>query len=402
MFDQISFCLFLRQWIFVGVILSLQSVVCSETIGQVANAGDSEVLFPAGLTQNDVLDGWIALLDGESARGWSDGNSKPVEANLSDGQLICDARLSTAMLRTTAQFDDFHLKLEFKTEPGADASVFVRTSPKPKNGRQDCYQIKIANGSTFKEIPQAGVWHVLSVVAAGQRIQLMVDGAEVADSPAAEVGRGYFGLRADAGKAAFRNIIIKPIVDNNLLADKELTRWSTERSEDSSFVVNADGELHVTGGRGQLESKGQFADFILSLQCKTNTAGLNSGIFFRCMPGDFMNGYESQIQNVFEVGDRSKPIDCGTGGIFRRINASRVNADDQAWFAKTIIATGPRIGVWVNGYQVTDWSDTRAAHENPRKGTRLDAGTLMLQGHDPTTNIRFRRIEISPTPERFP
>ncbi len=58
--------------------------------------------------------------------------------------------------------------------------------------------------------------------------------------------------------------------------------------------------LGCTGGKGQIESKGQFADFVLSLQCKTNKAGLNSGLFYRCIPGELMNGYESQIQNQFK------------------------------------------------------------------------------------------------------
>ena len=105
-----------------------------------------------------------------------------------------------------------------------------------------------------------------------------------------------------------------------------------------------------------------------------------------------MNGYESQIQNQFKDGDRTKAVDCGTGGIFRRQNAVRVNANDKEWFSKTIIANGPRIAVWVNGYQVTDWSDNRKPDDNPRRGRRLEAGTIIFQGHDPTTDILLKDI----------
>jgi hypothetical protein len=73
-------------------------------------------------------------------------------------------------------------------------------------------------------------------------------------------------------------------------------------------------------------------------------------------------------------------------------------ADDFDWFTKTIVATGPHFAVWVNGYQVTDWTDERKPDENPRKGLRLKAGTLQLQGHDPTTDLRFRNLRAAETP----
>jgi hypothetical protein len=394
MFDLKSFRWCLKPVLVIWSIITLLSFVHSSVSAQAVNAEKRELLYPAGLTNKEVLEGWIGLFDGESAFGWTEGNSKHWGANLSSGELAADGKLSPPMIRTTAQFDDFHLKMEYKVEADANASVFIRTSPNPRAGRKDCYPIKVSDGTLFKEKPKAGVWHRLSVVAVGQQIQLAVDGVKVLDPPPSDLGRGYIGLRADVGKVSFRNIKLKPIVNKNLLADKELSGWSADRSENSKFEVNVNGELQVTGGRGQLESKDQFADFVLSLQCKTNAVGLNSGIFFRCIPGDFMNGYESQIQNVFEDGDRSKPADCGTGGIFRRVNARRVNADDQAWFAKTIIATGPRVGVWVNGFQVTDWVDRRKPDDNPRRGLRLKAGTIAIQGHDPTTDILFREISV--------
>ncbi len=130
------------------------------------------------------------------------------------------------------------------------------------------------------------------------------------------------------------------------------------------------------------------------MQCRTGAAGLNSGVFFRCIPGELMNGYESQIQNQFVGDDRSKPVDCGTGGIFRRTEARRIVAEDEEWFCKTIIATGPHVSVWVNGYQVTDWSDTRETDPNPRRGLRLEPGTIIFQGHDPTTDILLKDIRI--------
>jgi hypothetical protein len=168
----------------------------------------------------------------------------------------------------------------------------------------------------------------------------------------------------------------------------------------SRFSVTSSGEIQVRGGRGQLETEGQYADFVLQADCMTQGAQLNSGIFFRCIPGQEMMGYECQIHNGYRNHDRTQPVDCGTGGIFRRVNARRVVADDFAWFRKTLIVQGPHVAVWVNGYQVTDWTDTRARDENPRRGLRTAAGSIMLQGHDPTTNLLFRRLEIAEFPAR--
>ena len=54
----------------------------------------------------------------------------------------------------------------------------------------------------------------------------------------------------------------------------------------------------------------------------------------------------------------------------------------------------PHIATWVNGYPVADWTDRRRPNENPRRGLRTKAGTIMIQGHDPTTDLSFRKLRI--------
>ena len=58
------------------------------------------------------------------------------------------------------------------------------------------------------------------------------------------------------------------------------------------------------------------------------------------------------------------------------------------------------MAAWVSGYQVCDWTDKREPHENPRKGLRLEAGTIQIQGHDPTTDLSFRNLRIAELPDR--
>jgi hypothetical protein len=58
------------------------------------------------------------------------------------------------------------------------------------------------------------------------------------------------------------------------------------------------------------------------------------------------------------------------------------------------------MAAWVDGFQVSDWTDDREPHENPRKGLRLEPGTIMIQGHDPTTDLSFRNLRIARLAER--
>jgi hypothetical protein len=50
------------------------------------------------------------------------------------------------------------------------------------------------------------------------------------------------------------------------------------------------------------------------------------------------------------------------------------------------------MAVWVNGYQVSDWTDARPEKESGREGKRLAGGAIAIQGHDATTDFLFRKI----------
>ena len=108
-----------------------------------------------------------------------------------------------------------------------------------------------------------------------------------------------------------------------LFNGKDLSGWKTYPDMASKFTVTEQGAINVKNGSGQLESKSQYADFVLQLECISHAEGLNSGVFFRCIPGEQMNGYECQIHNGFKDGNRAMPVDHGTGGIFRRQPARR-------------------------------------------------------------------------------
>ena len=349
--------------------------------------------------------GWISLFDGETLYGWK--AQTEVDWRVTDGTIKATTGKS-GLLRTTTQFSNYELSVDFKATAETNSGVFLRTSPKPKSAAKACYEINI--DSEKNAFPTGGVvarapianpiksddqWHTMRMTINGDKGEVSLDGQQVNTFTAADLGRGYIGLQFRKGDIQFRNIFLKPLALKPLLLDKTSDNWISDNSGETSFTLDDENILHMKSGPGQLESKQQFADFVLNAKIKTNAEGLNSGIFFRCIPGEKMNGYESQIQNQMVDDDPTKPFDCGTGGIFRRQNARRIVAQDKQWFYKTIVASGSHISVWVNGYQVTDWTDTRKPDDNPRRGLRLSAGTVMLQGHDPTTDVLFGKISAA-------
>ena len=55
--------------------------------------------------------------------------------------------------------------------------------------------------------------------------------------------------------------------------------------------------------------------------------------------------------------------------------------------------------MWVNGYQTADWTDNRKPNRNPRNGRCEKPGAISMQGHDPTTDLSFKNINIAEYPK---
>ncbi|MCA9236084.1 MAG: DUF1080 domain-containing protein [Planctomycetales bacterium] len=385
----------------------------------VARAETTAAEAPQLLAPELIAAGWLQLFDGQTLFGWQP--TGDANWRVEEGAIVVDAG-APGWLMSTVDWADFELHLEFKAPAATNSGVFLRTAVEPTNPTRDCVEVNIAPrdnpfptpslvGREKLAVPgDAAVsgdqWRVLDIKAIGDKIEIRLDGKlakqvlpTVVDRDAQSTPlRGRIGLQFNAGPVAFRHIRLRPLGLEPIFNGKDLAGWNTDLAEQSKFQVTDAGELQILNGRGQLESDASYGDFVLQLECFVNGDALNSGVFFRCIPREFTNGYESQIKNAMVDGDPTRPVDCGTGGIYRRINARRIVAADREWFANTIVATGPHIAVWVNGYPVTAWTDDRPPHDNPRSGLRTAPGTLALQGHDPTTDIRFRQLQIKELP----
>jgi len=364
-------------------------------------------LLASRLSIDQTRAGWVRLFDGHTLFGWQ--AAAPANWRIEQGAITVDSG-EIGLLCTSVPWQDYELRLEIQADAATNSGIFLRTPLKPEDPQTDCYEINVApadnpfpTGSLVKRLrsdsdfkTDAQKWHLYELRLVGDHLTVKIDGQDVLDyTDPHPLAAGRIGLQHNSGRVAFRDIQVRPIGLDPLITN-DLAKWKQYPEMAGKFEITGDGLLRVTDGRGQLESLESYDDFVLIAECKTASEKLNSGIFFRCIPGETMNGYECQISNGMIDNNPLAPADCGTGGIFRRSNARIVAAEDGEWFNLMLVAHQSQFAAWVNGLQVTDWKDTRAPDPNPRQGQRLEAGTLMVQAHDPTTDLLFKQISIVP------
>jgi len=255
---------------------------------------------------------------------------------------------------------------------------------------------------TIANEEREGAWHEVVVRAEGNAVSATIDGTAV-EGLATTNAKGHIGIqyhryhksRGRGPTIEVKEMKLRPLGVAPIFNGENLDGWNIIPDRKSEFTVS-DGQMHIVNGNGQIETDAVYRDFILQLDVISNGDQLNSGVFFRGPKGVFWKGYESQLRNEWQRDDRTKPVDFGTGGIYGVQETRKVIPSDYEWFSKTIVADGPHMAVWINGYQVSDFLDTRAVSpENDGKnGYVPQAGTIHLQGHDPKTNLSFKNIHL--------
>lgn len=372
----------------------------------VVTEASAEQLLSARLPADEAAAGWIRLFDGHTLFGWDIAGS--ANWRVKDGSIVVDQG-EQSLLCTSLPWRDYELVVEFKATGKTNSGVFLRTPLEPQDPAVDCYEVNIAaddhpfpTGSVVNRLKadepenaqEFDQWRTMKIQLQGGHLQITVDGKLVCDyTDESPLPANRIGLQHNSGRIEFRNIRLRPLGLQSLL-DEELSKWTKYPDMPGDFSMTDDRELHVQGGRTQLESKDSYDNFVLLAEYKLAKAEMNSGIFFRCIPGEEMMGYECQLSNEVKDANPLTPADCGTGGIFRRQDARVVAGEVDQWATVVLVAHGESIAAWVNGVQVSNWYDDRSPDENPRKGRRLEAGTIMIQGHDPGTDALLKQFSI--------
>ena len=365
------------------------------------------------LTPEEISSGWLLLFDGETSFGWTPrGDAK---WDVKEGTLCYQAGSGPGYLSTTGEFADFQLHAEFWIDDQANSGVFLRCPPTGEITPWNAYEVNIYDAhdkwpsGSINEIAAAsakqatvGRWNTYDLTAEGEHLVVKLNGQTTVDVRDQKNRRGTIALQNLKGDGAvrFRNLKLKPLRLASIFNGRDLSGWNEIPDRKSRFSVTPEGWLNVKNGNGDLQTEGEYGDFILQLDIFSNGTHLNSGVFFRAIKGQFWSGYEAQIRNQWQENDRAQPVDFGTGGIYNRQPARRVVSTDREWFTMTILAHGPHLATWVNGLPIADFTDTRPPRESARQGYRAKAGVLSLQGHDPTTDLSFRRVNIVELPPR--
>lgn len=344
------------------------------------------------LTPKEIEAGWIQLFDGATTFGWkADG-----EAKVEDGAVSLGGEKGATLTNTT-EFGDFELKFEAKG--GKDAAILLDKMPHELGENKDWtpYTITVTSKDGSHKV---------------QITQGKDASADTHTMTHPGLSRMKIGFQTAAGAAlSLRNICLKPLGTQSLFNGKDLAGWKPIADKPSKFTVTDKGELNIKNGPGEIQTEGQWADFVFQLDILSSGEHLNSGVFFRALPGEFWQGYEAQIRNEWEgyqkgkprdtaKENRAKPIDFGTGGVYNRQPSRKVVSSDNEWFTMTVVAGGPHIAIWVNGYQTADYVDREKDAPTARKGRFLGKGCISLQGHDPTTDLSFKNIKVAELPEK--
>ncbi len=354
---------------------------------------------PDTLTPQEIAAGWLLLFDrndstpgGDHTFGWK----VQGEAGGINGVLMLGGTRKTTM-QTTTGFGQFEAQLEFQCEESRPGSRLPRLYWQGEDAWVHLpltEHIAVLRINTEKEVCELSL-------NAGETKTLKIDGrpqrGAVAPAPIA------FHVPVDT-RLFLRSLKLRPLGLRSIFNGRDLAGWKeihTARTQ-SKFTVTPQGWLNIHNGPGDLQTQEQWDDFVLQLDVLSNGDHLNSGVFFRCIPGAFWSGYEAQIRNEWKGNDRTQPIDYGTGGIYNRQPARKVVSSDREWFTMTVAAQGKHLAVWVNGYQTADFTDLRPANDNARKGCKTGKGAISLQGHDRTTDLSFRNIRIAPLPRSAP
>jgi len=352
-------------------------------------------VMSAAAAQNVPEGAWINLFDKESLFGWT--AMGDVEWGVAEGSIVAE-KGTNGILASTCQFMDFELSAKIKVGGQGSAGLAVRAALDGHPGETGAASL------LFKGEKDAA-WHEIQIKAVGVNLSATVDGAAV-EGFSATRDRGHIFIEFHRYHGDKRGpsievseVKLRPLQLTPLFNGQNLDGWNIIPDHASVFKV-LDGAINITNGNGQIETAGTYQNFVLQLDIISNGDHLNSGVFFRGPVGVFWKGYESQVRNQWIKEDRGHPVDFGTGGLYGLQEARKVVSTDREWFQKTIVCDGNHMAVWINGYLVSDYFDTRPIQpdNDSKAGFVPGPGTIHLQGHDPTTDLSFKNINIQVYP----
>jgi Domain of Unknown Function (DUF1080) len=185
----------------------------------------------------------------------------------------------------------------------------------------------------------------------------------------------------------------------SLFNGKDFTGWKkSEDNPDTFKVVN--GEIVARGPRCHLFYVGpvndaNFKNFEWKCEIMTKPRS-NSGMYFhtKYQADDWpAKGIEVQVNNTH-------PDPRKTGSLYAIKDVMNNSpAKDNEWFTQHVIVDGRHVTVKVNDKVVNEYEAPESPErDSGQEGHVLSSGTFALQGHDPGSEVHYRKVLVKPLP----
>ncbi|HWG46727.1 MAG TPA: DUF1080 domain-containing protein [Gemmataceae bacterium] len=182
--------------------------------------------------------------------------------------------------------------------------------------------------------------------------------------------------------------------DGKVVAYNGVMKKGANKGKEAPLWRVEDGILIGSGPHSHLfTERGDFENFRYRVEAKINDHG-NSGQYFRTkFTPDFPQGYEAQINSTHGDPIRTGSLYPSFPGVTKAdrekiLIMERLVKPDE-WFTQEVIAQGNHIVIKVNGKTTVDFVDKKNAYKK---------GHFALQGHDPGTVVKYRKVEVIELP----
>lgn len=202
----------------------------------------ASILMAAAITHGQAGEaGWVSLFDGKSLQGWK-ANENPNSFRVEDGAIRIQGTPKAHLFYTgdvaNHDFKDFELKLEVKTEEGANGGLYFHTQFQDSGWPAKGFEAQI--NATHKDKKKGGglysvvdvnpspapdnVWWTYHIIVKGSKVTLKVNGETTVEWTQPEgwkhpqfadrrISSGTFALQAHDPQSVvhIRNIRVRPL-----------------------------------------------------------------------------------------------------------------------------------------------------------------------------------------------
>ncbi|GAB3907377.1 hypothetical protein GCM10028803_41010 [Larkinella knui] len=400
-------------------------------------------------------DGFVALFNGKDLAGWKGLVDNPVKrGKMSADSLALKQQKADEIMRsgwsvkdgllvfnghgnnicTAKPYQDFEMLVDWKITKEGDAGIYLRGTPQVQiwdPARTDV-GAQVGSGGLYnnqkfasKPLKRAdnpvGEWNTFRIIMKGERVTVYLNGELVTDNTVLEnywdrsqpiFPSEQIELQAHGTYVAYRNIYIRELPQPQpyqlseaekrdgfqlLFNGTDFSQWTGNTKD--YVAENGDIVWYNNGGKGNLYTKKEYADFVFRFEFQL-TPGANNGLGIRApLEGDAAYvGMELQIlDNDADIYKKLEPYQYH-GSVYGVIPAKRGALKPLGeWNYEEVTVKGNQIKVVLNDIQILN-GDIAEASKNGTMDHKEHPGLQQTKGHigflGHGSVLRFRNIRI--------